>query len=387
MHSALPMVRPDLNGSAKGRSGPWHPRMVRVGPRMAALLILLGLFVVISGFLSFFSGMSTPPYRGETWTGALTVQETRNPIIHPDLSRLAEYRTSQKVTLTNGDTVDSSRHSYKYTGPKPGPEVILVMGINSEDYSQEYLEMVLADRIAYANAHGYGLYARYMNDAILANGGSGIFHEDFVRVVLTREAMHTFPDAKWIWYLDQDAVIMRHEFDLVRDFLSPETLKNEIQRDIPVWPPDGIVHTYKRVPADQFRFFATQNDRGVATASFVLSNDNYGRYVTSYWLDPLHQQYQQFGSQPGMNRHIDNSVTHMLQWHPTMLSRFAYVKHENLLCSVKDGNVVHDQSYRSTCAVKLLRNPNEERRPDTSTIATLWKSSVQERKGTVSDNV
>jgi mannan polymerase II complex MNN11 subunit len=240
--------------------------------------------------------------------------------------------------------------------------------------------MVLGDRIAYAKAHGYGVYARYINDAIAASADSGNFHEEFSKLVIMRQAMYAFPNAKWMWWLDQDAVIMRHEFSIERDLLGSDVLESNIQRGVPVWPPDGVVLTYRRVPSDQFRFFATRNDRGISTASFILSNDAYGHFLLSYWLDPLHQMYEQFGSQPGMNRRVDNSVTHMLQWHPTILSRFAYVKHERLLCTVEDGNVVHDQSYRPDCIVKLLRSPNELVQPDPSLIASNLKASIQERE-------
>jgi mannan polymerase II complex MNN11 subunit len=369
MHSALPQVSGDLLG------GRFRSRSANVRVILSGLVFILLVIYLISPHSDASSYRANAD--GKQTNGAVTISYSSVPYIHPDLSRLSEYRTSQMVTV-DGIAVDSRTHSIMYEGSGSGPEIVLVVGLDAKGYSQEYLQLVLDDRISYASKHGYGVYARYLEDFAQTNDDLA-----FAKIFLVREAMFAFPNAKWMWWLDQDAVIMDQEFDLWQHLVSPPVLKNHMIRDAPILPPESVIHTYKRVPSDQIRFILTQNDRGVSTASFLVTNDPlYGHILMGYWMDPLHRAYQGFGSEPGYNRRLDASVTHMVQWHPAILSRMAIVPNSILCGRPDEGLILGGQKYEPGGFVYIVRSTNEVDTPPFEEVANRWKRAKESSRQT-----
>ncbi|ANB15913.1 Mnn11p [Sugiyamaella lignohabitans] len=393
MHSALPQSTLDGRFHARKPSifGS-HGLPVLFGylrsPVARSIGVILGFF--FTAYLLIFAaggpGVSSyKTYVRKMSNGAETVMYSTSPYITPDITRLAEYRTSQYVTLADGKIVDSRKHAILYNGPKPGPQIVLVIGLDSDAYSQEYLNQILEDRKAYAKKHGYGLYARYIRDYV-GNMPGGMDDAEtaasFGKVFLIREAMYAFKDCKWVWWLDQDAVIMNHDLKVESDILDPAALKELIIRDAPILPPSSVVHTYKRVPAEKIRLIVTQNDRGISTSSFLVSNDQiYGHILIGYWMDPLQRGYQGFNDNNALNRRLDASLSHMVQWHPAILSRMAVIPRRTIASSIDEGDVLKNQQYAAGDFVKILRSTNEEQAPPLEKLTEQLKTALKERTG------
>ena len=48
------------------------------------------------------------------------------------------------------------------------------------------------------------------------------------------DAMRTYPDAEWIWWLDVDAIIMTPDIDLYQHLLDPEILQTKLVEGEPI---------------------------------------------------------------------------------------------------------------------------------------------------------
>lgn len=343
----------------------WAPAILesRRKSRSDNIINIIFVFLLVAGAINLLlNGDFSRPQEnlGPVRSGADTMSLVDSPYIYPDLSLLSEYRTSQRMTLMDGSTVSSKKHSYSFhpTAGADSPSIVLVVGLDS-DMSQTYLQKVLDNRLSYAQEHGYGLYARYLKDFYKEYEPESTLQ--FAKVSLMREAMFTFKDCKWLWWLDQDAIIMRPEFDLDSDLLDHESLDQYMIRNLPIPPKGSSVHSYKRVQADQIKFIACQNDRGISTSSFIVSNDGiFGHVVFDYWMDPLHRSYNGFQNFKGHNGYVDASLTHMVQWHPVILSRMALITC-NLLGSTPDeGLVMWNQKYHDGDFIYLLHSANSE---------------------------
>lgn len=370
MHSALPQV-----GMSPRKGRPWR---VRRRPVILTLVALASFVLFCSVFVWGSHGPDRPKF---TYNGATTVEVSDSPYIYPDLGHIAEYRASHTVALPDGQSVASHTHSKLFRSTKK-PQVVLVLPLD-DAYPQDYLEKIIQDRLKYAKRHGYGLYARYIRD--FAGSAQGDTDQDvsleFARIFLMREAAYAFQGVQWLWYLDQDAVIMDHTTAISDTLLTPSSLTNLMIRNAPIIPPESIIHTYRRVPADRIKFIVTQNDRGISTTSFLLRNDDmYGGVLLNYWIDPLHRSYDGFNTYDGAMGPIDASLTHMVQWHPSILSRMAVVPNNKLVAYKDDGKVLKKQQFNDGDFVLHLHSTNEASRVPVDKIVGELNGALQRRK-------
>lgn len=381
MHSALPQVNSDIKDRGGSR---WRGNIKKVkvgkgvGTVVGVIISIYMLFNLVDGISNWWGPKVY--HKGGIWNGAETLEISTSKYIYPDFGKISEYRRSQYVTTKDGRTVNSVKHSTVYSNGNDNPEVVLVVGVD-DSFPQEYLEAVVEDRKAYAQKHGYGLYVRYLKDFATLSDGGASYNFDFSKALLMREAAFAFKNAKWLWWLDQDAIIMNHDYDISQELLEPNTLNGKMLRDTPLIPPNGVIHTYKRVPAEQIKFIIAQNDRGVSASSFILRNDKiYGNIFLNYWCDPLHRSYPGFVAQGPFGR-LEASLTHMVQWHPAILSRMAVVPHKYLGSREQDGDVLKGQSFQKDHFVLLVRHTNEGQAPTPSDIAAKWNKAKKDRDG------
>src|SRR5580704_6064568 len=66
------------------------------------------------------------------------------------------------------------------------------------------------------------------------------------KLAAVMEALDTYPNAEWIWWLDMDAIIMTRSIDLYTHLLDPETLKHRlvtgdtVSNNVRVKEPDNV---------------------------------------------------------------------------------------------------------------------------------------------------
>lgn len=350
---------------------------------------------------------------GHVYNNALTLEVLPVPYIYPNIAKIDEYRKTKMIELPDGTTALSKTHAYIYRGgqrrrrfgvftpifelflgkshrllhqqqkssftkrtPKlqhvldtqaddferthADPPLVLVVGLDADRYPKGYLDKIIRDRLAYAQKHGYGIYIRYLQDFVAPeerDTQDKLSPLEFAKIALMREAMYAFRSSAWLWWLDQDAVIMNHDYDLAADILlNKKTLGALMQRDKPIIPPESIIHTYKRVPARQVRLLMMQNDSGINMASFIVRNDPlYGHLLMDYLADPSQRRYQGFRS-AGSGRALNAAMTHLLQWHPALLSRMALVPTTVLGAYPEDSAILKGTSFQPGDFVYLLKS-------------------------------
>lgn len=203
------------------------------------------------------------------------------------------------------------------------PKVVLVTSVDFEKYSQQTLISLVQNRVDYAHAQNYGVYVRWHQEFLPTLSSLGYLQTQekakWVRLYCMRAAMLAFPDAEWFWYLDQDALVMKKSIDLLQYVLDPDSLDPIMMRETPIVPPDGTIKTYKSSKASTVRLIATQSTQKLETYSFIVRNDDIGRAIVNTWGDPLYLNY------PNFHYGLDSALTHILQWHPFILSNTAII--------------------------------------------------------------
>lgn len=238
------------------------------------------------------------------------------------------------------------------SGSGNSPELVIVTGINPEKYSVEYLEKIIENRKKYAKRFGHALYIRLVTDFREDYEASATKSPSWAKLSILRAAVQAFPKAKHFWNLDANALIENMESNIVTDLIDPETLKHKIVRNRPILRANNIIKTYKHMSSANTRLILAPDEVGVSTASFIIANldrdatidfagAKHNRYnvkkfkggqhglfaksLLEYWNNNALRTY------PHYDRNEASALSHMLQWHPTFLSRTAIVSGHELM--------------------------------------------------------
>ncbi|KAK6457859.1 galactosyl transferase GMA12/MNN10 family-domain-containing protein [Scheffersomyces xylosifermentans] len=199
------------------------------------------------------------------------------------------------------------------------PEVIIVSAVDFQKYTLDGLTKIVQNRVDYAHSQNYGVYVRWYQEFLpILNSLSYLQIKEkakWVRLYCMRAAMHAFPHAKWFWYIDEDGLIMDLNINIQQYILDEDALNPIMQHEVPIIPPGGAIKTYKNARADSIKLIITQSDQKVETHSFLMKNDPVGRAILDIWGDALYLTYPNFPYGP------DSALTHILQWHPFILSK------------------------------------------------------------------
>lgn len=133
---------------------------------------------------------------------------------------------------------------------------------------------------------GYGTLFAKASDYNLG-GAPG----SWAKVVATRHALTKFPDAKYIWYLDQDAYIMNPRLKVEDYIMSATHLESQMIKGLPVVPPDSIIKTFSDMKGDSVALAITQDKDGIAVGSFIIRNGEWAKFFLETWFDPLYRSY------------------------------------------------------------------------------------------------
>jgi len=106
-----------------------------------------------------------------------------------------------------------------------------------------------------------------------------------------RHALMQFPDCKYIWYLEQSALIIDPSVKLERDVMGDNILEQLMIRDKPVVPPDSIIKTFSHLRPEQVQLALTMDKAGMSEGSLVLRNGDWAEFFLDTWYDPLYRTY------------------------------------------------------------------------------------------------
>lgn len=202
--------------------------------------------------------------------------------------------------------------------PSGTPPVVIVTVLNPELYTKEYLNNIKDNRIEYAKKHGYTTFFPTVTDYDL--GGSPA---TWSKVPAVRHALTKFPHTTYIWYLDQNSLIMNPDMTLEGEVMNPKKLESLMIRDQPVVPPDSVIKTFAHLKGANIDFVLTQDKDGLSQGSFVIRKGDWSKFFLDTWFDPLYRSYN-------FQKADTHALEHIVQWHPTILSKLALVPQRSL---------------------------------------------------------
>ncbi|KAM4066848.1 galactosyl transferase GMA12/MNN10 family protein [Hirsutella rhossiliensis] len=207
----------------------------------------------------------------------------------------------------------SKPSSYHERVPSGSPPVVLVTVINPTTWDNAYLKTVRENRETYAAKHGY--------EAMVVKAFDYDSHgapPSWTKIVAMRHALSKYPDCKFIWYLDQNAFIMDPNKSLEALVLETKTLEGLMIKDYPVVPPDSIIKTFSHLRGQDADFIVSQDKDSLVHSSVILRNGEWSKFFLETWYDPLYRSYN-------FQKAERHALEHIVQWHPTILSKLALV--------------------------------------------------------------
>lgn len=238
-----------------------------------------------------------------------------NPQDKP-LSDEEKKKPADQILLVKKSFLDHGKLIYRKENNHP--EIIIVTLIDFENYPVETMVNIVQNRVDYAQKHNYGVYVRWVQEFIPMLKYQDTQHNyEFIKPLVMRAAMHAFPKAKHLMFVDQDAIIMKKNLPLEQHILNPKILETGLLKTTPVVPGSNI-KTYKNFQTAGTRIIIPQGSDGVFDLSaFLVSTDLYGKAFLEFLIDPLFMDYAW--------SNFKSSLGHLLQWHPQLLKRTAIV--------------------------------------------------------------
>ncbi|KAJ6113950.1 hypothetical protein N7523_007267 [Penicillium sp. IBT 18751x] len=193
--------------------------------------------------------------------------------------------------------------------------VVIVTLLDYERFSESYINKLVANREDYATRHGYSNFFASVSDYNEAFGDSP---RSWALVPAMRHAMALNPTSKYFFHLNAHALIMNPALSLKSHLLERNKLESVMLKDVPVVPPDSIIRTFSHLKEKDVDLIVTQDSEDLNPGSFILKNGDFARYFLDLWFDPLFRSYN-------FAKAETHGLDHIMQWHPTVLSRTAVV--------------------------------------------------------------
>ncbi|KAK2811922.1 hypothetical protein FQN49_008412, partial [Arthroderma sp. PD_2] len=211
----------------------------------------------------------------------------------------------------------SSGSSSSLDIPVPdGPPVVIVTVLDTEFFSDTYIQRIKQNREDYAKRHGYvNFFASTTEYIPVINLPSGsIVPRSWAIVPAVRHAMTKYPGGKYFFHLSPHAVIMDPSLSLTSHVLDKSKLESLMIKDAPVVPPDSVIKTFTHLSAQDVDLVITQDAENLSPGSFIIKGGQWAKYFLDAWFDPLYRSYN-------FAKAENHALDHIVQWHPTILAK------------------------------------------------------------------
>lgn len=201
-------------------------------------------------------------------------------------------------------TAQSASGPYREHEPSGSPPGVIVTVVDASLYSSAYLKAVKDNREQYAKRYGaqYWFLAKEMWTDRLGTGyevympkaydyNTGGYQQSWAKIMAMRHAITKHPEAKFIWYLHQNAFIMDPSKSVEERILAPKQLESMMMKNHPIVPPDSIIKTFESLQGKDAQVVISQDSEGLVSDSVIVRNGDWGKFFTETWLDPLYRSY------------------------------------------------------------------------------------------------
>jgi mannan polymerase II complex MNN11 subunit len=99
------------------------------------------------------------------------------------------------------------------------------------------------------------------------------------------------PHTEFFFSLSPYAIIMNDSFSIVDDIMAKDRMEQLMLKDVPVVPPDSVIHTFSHLRGDQIDLAISKDEEGLNSDSFVLRQGEWSKFLLDTWFDPLYRTY------------------------------------------------------------------------------------------------
>lgn len=215
--------------------------------------------------------------------------------------------------------------------------VVIVTVLDEARMSNEYISMIKTNRDDYAKRHGY---KTFYTDTSTYTHLTQPSPSSWALIPALRHALTKNHDVDYVWSLSPHAVITNPSLSLYDHIFA--NLTNLMLKDVPVVPPDSVIHTFSHLKPSQIYLILSQDMENLAHTSFILRNtatlpvasdrprDYWAYYFLDAWFDPLYRAY-------AFQKAENHALEHIVQWHPTLLAKLAII----------DQRMINSYNYKS----------------------------------------
>lgn len=248
------------------------------------------------------------------------IDGTKQFVLKPDDKPLTDEekkKTTDQVYLVKKSFLDHGKLVYRKKSDEP--EIVIVTLVDFERYDLETIVKVVQNRVDYAQVHRYGVYVRWIQEFLPVMTQQDMeSNYEFYKGLVMRAALHAFPRAKKFIFIEQDALIMNLNLSLKKHLLDKSILDLALLRNVDI-KPGSNVKTYQNIDFSSVSLVIPQDENGILDlTTFVVSNDHHSKAFLEFLMDPIVRDF-------GWQESFSSVVSHVLQWHPQLLSRTAIV--------------------------------------------------------------
>jgi mannan polymerase II complex MNN11 subunit len=106
-----------------------------------------------------------------------------------------------------------------------------------------------------------------------------------------RHALTKYPHTAHFFSLSPHALIMSPSLSLQKHILAPSKLESLMQKDVPIVPPDSVIHTFSHLKGDKVDLVLTQDAENLSHGSFILRRGEWAKFFLDTWFNPLYRAY------------------------------------------------------------------------------------------------
>ena len=118
--------------------------------------------------------------------------------------------------------------------------------------------------------------------------------------------MTLYSHTPYFFSLSPHGLIMNPSLSLHDHVLASERLESLMLKDIPVVPPDSVIHTFSHLKGDKVELILTQDAESLSHGSFLIKNGEWARFFLDVWNDPLYRGYNfQKAEGHALVKHLD----------------------------------------------------------------------------------
>jgi hypothetical protein len=134
------------------------------------------------------------------------------------------------------------------------------------------------------------------------------------KIRLLSETFQKYPDARWLWWLDYDALIMTPSIALGRHLLDHDVMNTKIWRGRQVYIPflkrgGGLVHNIpENITAEDVNMIIAMDRNGINAGSLFLRKGWWSELLLDLWLEPLYITRGWYGME-------QDALVHILTYH------------------------------------------------------------------------